>query len=121
MYITALNTKTHLLTNSAITMISKPDAYLLTSVLLETVSTCSLKNTLINKTWYFPAYLGYGISFYIFPKTLTKYSLSAAYIIWCGLGIIFTSGIDFFIYKEVFNIKKLLSMICILIGIKFSN
>ena len=37
MYITALNTKTHLLTNSAITMISKPDAYLLTSVLLETV------------------------------------------------------------------------------------
>ena len=120
MYITTIYKSPNVI-KYPIVMISRPDTYLLTSVLLETLSTSCLKNTLTNKIWYLPVYLGYGISFYIFPKSLIKYSLSTAYVIWCGLGIILTAGIDFFIYKEIFNSKKLLSIIFILIGIKFSN
>ena len=121
MYITAISRTSYLLTKPSIIMISKPDTYLISAVLLETLSTCCLKNTLTNKIWYLPVYMGYGISFYIFPKTLSKYSLSTAYIIWCGLGIILTTVVDIFIYKEIFNSTKLLSIIFILIGIKFSN
>ena len=34
-------------------MIDRPTTYLLTSILLETFSTCCLKNTLNNKIWSF--------------------------------------------------------------------
>tara|TARA_A100001015_G_scaffold306915_1_gene401950 strand:+ start:759 stop:1121 length:363 start_codon:yes stop_codon:yes gene_type:complete len=120
MYITAISKSPNLI-KYPIIMISKPDSYLLSSVLLETLSTFCLKKTLTNKIWYLPVYLGYGISFYIFPKSFTKYSLSTAYIIWCGLGIVLTTGLDILIYKEVLNIKKLLSIILILTGIKINK
>lgn len=109
------------LTTSNIMMINKPDSYLLTSVLLETMATCSLKYTLVNKFWYIPVYIGYGISFYIFPKCFVKYSLSTAYLLWCGLGIIFTNSFDYFIYKEILTIKKILSIMFIIFGIKLAN
>ena len=35
--------------------------------------------------------MGYGVSFYMFPKCLAKYTLSTAYTLWCGFGIVFTS------------------------------
>ena len=75
------------------------DQYLFSSIVLETLSTTLLKQTNKNKLWFIPTYLGYGISFYIFPKSLTKYSLSNAYTIWCSLGIILTTIIPTFKYK----------------------
>ena len=80
--------------NMQISMIDRPDIYLASSILLETLSTCCLKNTLNNKIWFLPVYTGYGISFYTFPKCLNKYSLSVAYTIWCGGGIILTNIFD---------------------------
>ena len=107
--------------NTQIFMIDTPDIYLVSSILLETLSTCCLKNTLNNKIWYFPVYAGYGISFYTFPKCLNKYSLSIAYTIWCGGGIILTNIFDKIFFKEFITFKKIVSVFLILFGIFFSS
>ena len=102
-------------------MIDRPTTYLLTSILLETLSTCCLKNTLNNKIWFLPVYTGYGISFYTFPKCLNKYSLSIAYTIWCGGGIILTNIYDKVFCKEIITLKKIISTIFILLGVFLSS
>ena len=94
-----------------------PEIYLSSSIILETFSTVCLKNTLQNKLWYIPSYCGYAISFYIFPKSLTKYSLNTAYSLWCGFGIIFTSIIDKIFYKELLTLRKIAGMLIIIFGI----
>ena len=48
----------------------KPDLILLSSIILETCSTIMIKKTLKNKIWFIPVYAGYGLSFYMFPKSL---------------------------------------------------
>ena len=102
-------------------MLSRADCYLTSSILLETVSTCFLKNTINNRLWFIPVYSGYAISFYTFPKSFTKYSLSSAYSIWCGGGIILTTIIDKLVYKEIITMKKILSAIIVIIGITISK
>ncbi len=76
----------------------KSDLILLTSIILETCSTIMIKKTLNNRLWFIPVYVGYGLSFYMFPKSLTKFSLSSAYNIWCGVGILLTLIFDNIIY-----------------------
>ena len=71
-----------------------------------------------NKYWFFAVYLGYGISFYIFPKALEKYSLSYAYTIWCGLGLIITTILDLIFYKTKITTKKIIGTLTIISGIK---
>ena len=99
----------------------QPETYLLTSILLETCATCGLKYTLKNKLWYIPVYMGYGVSFYIFPKSLVKYSLSTAYTIWCGVGLILTTSVDILIYKELLTLRKILGLLAVIIGIKITK
>ena len=99
----------------------QPETYLVTSILLETCATCGLKYTLKNKLWYIPVYMGYGISFYIFPKSLVKYSLSTAYTIWCGVGLILTTSVDILIYKELLTLRKFLGLLAVIIGIKITK
>ena len=100
---------------------SKPDLILLSSIILETCSTIMIKKTLKNKIWFIPVYIGYGLSFYMFPKSLTKFSLSSAYNIWCGVGILLTLIFDNIIYKEYISIKKLLGSLIIIYGIKLTR
>lgn len=102
-------------------MAMQPETYLLTSILLETCATCGLKYTLKNKLWYIPVYMGYGVSFYIFPKSLVKYSLSTAYTIWCGVGLILTTSVDILIYKELLTLRKILGLLAVIIGIKITK
>lgn len=99
----------------------KPDIILLTSILLETFSTICMKKTLTNKIWFIPVYSGYITSFYMFPKTLTKYTLSNAYLLWCGIGIILTTILDNIIYKELITAKKIWGSIIIILGMKLTN
>ena len=99
----------------------KPDIILLTSIILETFSTICMKKTLTNKLWFIPVYSGYITSFYMFPKTLTKYSLSSAYILWSGIGIILTTILDNIIYKELITTRKIWGSIIIIIGMKLTN
>lgn len=94
-----------------------PDTYLAMSILIETLSTTSLKMVLKNNLWYIPAYTGYFISFYLFPKSLTKYPLSVAYTIWCGFGIVFTLLADKFIFREYLKWKNIIGSIIVIIGI----
>ena len=94
------------------------DKYLISSIILESLSTFTLKKTLNNKYWFFAVYLGYGISFYIFPKALEKYSLSYAYTIWCGLGLIITTILDLIFYKTKITSKKIIGTLTIISGIK---
>jgi small multidrug resistance pump len=98
-----------------------PQTYLISSVLLETGSTLCLKNTIVNPKWFIPAYTGYGISFYIFPKCLTHYSLSTAYTLWCGFGIIFTLLFDRIVYREIIGSKKWFGSLIIILGIYLSH
>lgn len=98
-----------------------PEILLLFSIFLETLSTSCLKKTLTNKLWFIPVYGGYGISFYIFPKVLTKFSLSSAYTVWCGLGIILTTIVDKIIYKEIITLRKIIGSAIIIFGIKLSK
>lgn len=98
-----------------------PQTYLISSVLLETVATLCLKNTVFNPKWFIPAYTGYGISFYIFPKCLVYYSLSSAYTLWCGFGIIFTLLFDRIVYREIIGSKKWLGSLVVIMGIYLSH
>ena len=100
---------------------TKPDLILLSSIILETCSTIMTKKTLNYRLWFIPFYVGYGLSFYMFPKSLSKFSLSSAYNIWCGVGILLTLIFDNIIYKEYISIKKLLGSLIIIYGIKLSH
>ena len=97
--------------------IASPDTYLVSSILLETACTFCLSNVNNNKLWYIPIYTGYGMSFYLFPKCLSKYSLSTAYTLWSGFGIIFTFILDIVFKREVFKFKKLLGIFVVVYGI----
>jgi multidrug transporter EmrE-like cation transporter len=97
--------------------IISPDVYLTSSIVLETACTFCLPNVNHNKLWFIPIYTGYGISFYFFPKCLSKYSLSTAYTLWSGFGIIFTFLLDIALKREVFQIKKLIGILVVIYGI----
>lgn len=98
---------------------NKADVYLSSSILLETACTLCLSNVNENKLWFIPIYTGYGISFYLFPKSFVKYSVSTAYTLWSGFGIILTFIIDLLLEKEKFHIKKAFGMSSVLFGIFF--
>ena len=116
-----VKTNTNLHIPQKIAMYANPDICLMASILLETVSTCCLKCTLTNSLFYIPAYIGYGISFYLFPKALTKYSLNIAYTMWSGIGIIFTTLYDVFVHSTVLGPQRILGMVLVLIGIYFTS
>lgn len=99
------------------TLLTTPEVYLTSSIILETACTVCLSKVNQNKLWYIPIYTGYGVSFYLFPKALDKFSLNLAYTIWSGFGIIFTFLLDIILKKEVFTIKKLFGIFTVIYGI----
>ena len=96
-----------------------PELYLGSSILIETFATCCLKQTEYNKLWFIPIYIFYGLSFYLFPKSLQKFSLNTAYTIWCGCGIILTMLFDIIFYKELVTLKKIIGSFIVLLGVIF--
>lgn len=98
-----------------------PDMYLACSVLLETLSTCCLQHTLQNNLYYIPAYIGYGISFYLFPKALTKYPLNVAYTIWSGIGILLTTVYVTCMTLQLPTIQRMIGMMFVVLGICLTN
>lgn len=107
--------------NNNIIMLNKFDNYLIGSIILETASTLMIKNTNQNKIWFIPVYLGYGISFYFFPKSLEYYDISVAYTAWCGIGIIFTNLFDLIILKKILTFRKIISILFVVSGIYLSK
>ena len=96
-----------------------PDQCLISSIILESTSTCLLKSAVNNNLYYIPTYLGYIVSFYLFPKSLEKYSLSFAYTLWCGIGILFTFFYEIIFSNMVVTAKKTIGIIFMIIGIYF--
>lgn len=93
------------------------ELYLASSIVLETACTMCLANVNSNKLWFIPIYTGYGVSFYLFPKCLDKFSLNLAYTLWSGFGIVFTFLIEIALKKESFHIKKLFGIMTVIYGI----
>lgn len=97
--------------------ISNSDLYLASSIVLETACTLCLPNANINKMLYLPIYSGYGLSFYLLPKCLDKYSLNTAYTLWSAFGIIITLLFDIFYKKHDFHKKQFIGVCSIIYGI----
>lgn len=108
----------NLLNSISFNFLDNNDLFLLGSITLETISTICIQNTNKNKLWFLPVYAGYLTSFYLFPKCLDKYSLSVAYTLWCGFGILSTNLADVLLFHKALTIRKILGSLIILYGIK---
>ncbi|MYL42571.1 MULTISPECIES: DMT family transporter [Virgibacillus] len=60
---------------------------------------------------------GMGIAFYGLSLTLTALPLSTTYALWSGTGTALTAIIGILIYKETFNLKKFIGLVCIIAGV----
>lgn len=67
----------------------------------------------------FPSFVcvvAYIICYVAFSKAVTKMNLGVAYATWCGVGIVVTALISFFVFKEKLTISGIFGIICIVIG-----
>ncbi|MEH7106419.1 DMT family transporter [Bacillus sp. JJ1764] len=60
---------------------------------------------------------GYGMAFYALSLSLKSLPLGLVYAIWSGLGTALTALVGIFIYKENFNVRKLLGLVSIIGGV----
>lgn len=60
--------------------------------------------------------VSYIICYVSFSKAVTKINLGVAYATWCGVGIVVTALISFFVFKEKLTISGIFGIICIVIG-----
>lgn len=61
--------------------------------------------------------LGMGLAFYSLSLALKTIPLGTAYAIWSGVGTALTALIGVIIYKEHFNLKKLIGLLLIIVGV----
>ncbi|MFA5374750.1 MAG: multidrug efflux SMR transporter [Dehalococcoidia bacterium] len=60
----------------------------------------------------------YGISFGVFSRALKNgINLSAAYAIWCGIGMSLIAAIGIFYFKEPVTVLKMASIALIIAGV----
>ncbi|WKT78745.1 DMT family transporter [Lysinibacillus fusiformis] len=65
--------------------------------------------------------VGYGTAFYCLALTLKTIPIGTAYAIWAGLGTALTAIVGVVLYKEIFNRKKVLGILCIIVGVVVLN
>ncbi|CAH1853275.1 DMT family transporter [Convivina intestini] len=61
--------------------------------------------------------LTYGFCFYCFALSLKSVNLSIAYAVWAGLGIVITTLIAVFFWKEPINWPIIIGITLIVIGV----
>lgn len=61
--------------------------------------------------------LGMGLSFYFLSHSLKSIPLGTAYAIWSGGGTALTALVGILVYKEGVDIKKILGLALIIIGV----
>jgi multidrug resistance protein EbrA len=61
--------------------------------------------------------IGMGIAFYCLSLSFKTIPLVTAYAIWSGVGTALTALVGVFVYKESFNLKKLLGLVLIIGGV----
>ena len=97
--------------------------YLAISIVTELLATSFLKSTEgFTKLWpsIFVA-ISYAKCFYFFSKALFSVNLSFAYALWSGLGIIVSTLVSIFIYKEAISAAGVFGIILILAGVVIIN
>ncbi|MFJ8513660.1 DMT family transporter [Lysinibacillus xylanilyticus] len=97
--------------------------FLLISIISEVFASSMLKLTNGFKRL-FPSIgvvVGYGTAFYFFSLTLQSLAIGTAYAIWAGIGTALTAIIGIVFYKELFNIKKFIGILLIIVGVVILN
>lgn len=64
---------------------------------------------------------GYGTAFYFLSLTLQSLAIGTVYAIWAGLGTALTAVVGVIFYKEHFNVKKLVGIAMIIVGVVVLN
>ncbi len=65
--------------------------------------------------------LVFTFSFFMLSMALKTIPLNIAYAIWSGLGIVATTAISVFIWKEKINVASVMGIILILVGVVVLN
>lgn len=65
--------------------------------------------------------VGYGTAFYFLSLTLQSLAIGTVYAIWAGVGTALTAIVGVVFYKELFNVKKMIGILFIIIGVVFLN
>ncbi len=65
--------------------------------------------------------LGFGAAFYFLAQSLRTVPLSIAYAIWAGVGTAATVLIGVWLFKESFDLTKLVGLVAILVGVVLLN
>ncbi|UQS82182.1 multidrug efflux SMR transporter [Bombilactobacillus folatiphilus] len=97
--------------------------YLVVAVIGEILGTSLLKasNGFTQLFATLGALLSYGICFYFLSLSLKTINLSVAYALWSGIGIVATTAISYFIWKENLNFMTIIGLVLILLGIVLVN
>ncbi|PLR68602.1 DMT family transporter [Bacillus sp. UMB0893] len=61
--------------------------------------------------------IGMSIAFYCLSLSLKTIPLGTAYAIWSGVGTALTALVGVIVYKEGFNLKKILGLVLIIGGV----
>lgn len=97
--------------------------YLAISIATELLATSFLKTT-EGFTKLGPSLLviiSYAVCFYCFSKALFNVNLSFAYALWSGLGIVVSTLVSIFIYKEAISAAGVFGIVLILAGVIIIN
>lgn len=100
-----------------------PYLYLAFAIILELSGTSLLKYTK-GFTVFLPTMIClfcYGFCFFFFSKCLDQLNLGIAYAIWCGIGIVVSTLLSVFIFKETITPLGILGIFLVLIGVILLN
>lgn len=99
--------------------------YLLLSlaIILELIGTSLLKSTK-GFTVVLPTcicLICYGLCFFFFSKALNHLNLGLAYATWCGIGIVVSTLLSIFVFKESITFAGIIGILLVLIGVIILN
>jgi Membrane transporters of cations and cationic drugs len=65
--------------------------------------------------------LAYAASCFFLSKSLSKINLSVAYATWCALGILVTTLLSVFVFKEKMNPAGMVGLVLVISGVLILN
>lgn len=100
-----------------------PYFFLTLAIILELIGTSLLKSTK-GFTVFIPTcicLLCYILCFFFFAKALNHIQLGPAYATWCGIGIVVSTLVSLFFYKESITFVGIIGIALVLVGVIILN